>query len=135
MCRWIWTQFLNRAQNNNHKVKKFKELGSNPQLENLKKNLVWKPRSEVLLKRKNQPTLIIAFNFQVEIQFENLNGCRGGSNTRPTLVLLLLFFFCHHLVPLHLRFWFNSYVEQASTLLHDPCGYTSAGENLVTKFE
>jgi hypothetical protein len=37
MCTWIWTEFLNRAQNNNHKVKEFKELGSNPQLENLYK--------------------------------------------------------------------------------------------------
>jgi hypothetical protein len=57
------------------------------------------------------------------------------ANIDNSLQLLHFFFFCHHLVPLHLRLCPNSNFELASTLLHDPCGYTSAGEKLVTKFQ
>jgi hypothetical protein len=82
MCTWIWTQFLNHAQNDNHKVKKLKELCSNPQLENLKKNLAWKPRSEVLFKRKNQPKIDNSLQFSSWDPVWKPEWLLGDSNTQ-----------------------------------------------------
>jgi len=53
------SDFKNKKKPRLSRVQKFEELGSNLRLKNLQKGFkMLKPRSELLFKSKNQPTLV-----------------------------------------------------------------------------